>query len=283
MRREKALKRREALERAKREGSIVSFHHINLRDAFAKSMDLIDVIVDTGHNISQADGNSTEGESASGTTGRGTQVGCYRNFDHFASRDRRSNSSQPAPSLPIGAGPDGGLINPPPPPSPPPQQLLLDLPPVAQIGDELPGAQNDEQQPLTRSPGGYTSPAYLITSNRSVKFSDGFLKVKANVGAAPITSISRGREACSSPTSLAKRRGTTSLMTTAYSPKIFKIIIATPAVSVVSFYRQGHQQKSRQEIEKLDDLPSEFECCFCTSKCSIYRRISLLMNIISIQ
>ncbi|KAK9503002.1 hypothetical protein O3M35_011667 [Rhynocoris fuscipes] len=51
MRREKALKRREALERAKREGSIVSFHHINLRDAFAKSMDLIDVIVDTGHNL----------------------------------------------------------------------------------------------------------------------------------------------------------------------------------------------------------------------------------------
>ena len=53
MRRDKALKRREALDRAKREGSIVSFHHVNLRDAFAKSMDLIDVIVDTGECIGQ--------------------------------------------------------------------------------------------------------------------------------------------------------------------------------------------------------------------------------------
>ncbi|KAJ9579039.1 hypothetical protein L9F63_024858, partial [Diploptera punctata] len=35
------------------------------------------------------------------------------------------------------------------------------------------------------------------------------------------------------PQGLAKRRGTTSLTTTAYSPKIsFKIIIATPAVKV---------------------------------------------------
>ena len=50
MRREKAVKRKEALERAKREGAVVSFHHVNLRDAFAKSMDLVDVIVDTGMN-----------------------------------------------------------------------------------------------------------------------------------------------------------------------------------------------------------------------------------------
>jgi hypothetical protein len=108
--------------------------------------------------MSQADGNSTEAESASGTTSRGNQVGCYRNFDHFSTRHRRSNSSQPAPSLPIAAGPDGGLSNPPPlPPSPPAthQQLLLDLPPLA--------GETDEQQPLTRSPGDYTSPVSYLT------------------------------------------------------------------------------------------------------------------------
>uniref|UniRef100_A0A6R5ZFF2 BTB domain-containing protein n=1 Tax=Anopheles funestus TaxID=62324 RepID=A0A6R5ZFF2_ANOFN len=108
MRREKALKRREALDRAKREGSIVSFHHINLRDAFAKSMDLIDVIVDTGHNLSVADGNSTEeGDSVSG--GRNpamTGVGCYKNYKHSAGSRKRVNSQNDSFSQPMGASLD---------------------------------------------------------------------------------------------------------------------------------------------------------------------------------
>ncbi|XP_054723219.1 LOW QUALITY PROTEIN: potassium voltage-gated channel protein Shab-like, partial [Uloborus diversus] len=79
MRREKALKRREAMEKARRDGSIVTFRPVNLRDAFAKSMDLIDVLVDTQHNVSQVDAGSLEEDSLHYTT---TGTGCYRNHEH---------------------------------------------------------------------------------------------------------------------------------------------------------------------------------------------------------
>ncbi len=49
MRREKALKRRATLEKAKRTGSIVTARDINLRDNMVKSMELVDIVNEQGN------------------------------------------------------------------------------------------------------------------------------------------------------------------------------------------------------------------------------------------
>jgi hypothetical protein len=52
-RREKAMKRRENLEKAKKQGNIVSSRDINLRDSLAKSMDMVDIIYEQGKGPQQ--------------------------------------------------------------------------------------------------------------------------------------------------------------------------------------------------------------------------------------
>ncbi|KAF7488231.1 Potassium voltage-gated channel protein Shab [Sarcoptes scabiei] len=89
MRREKALKRKEALERARRDGSIVSFPHVNLRDTFVKSMELIDVIAEN-NNQQQIETNSIVDDVQANNTG----IGCYKNFDHFLKGGCLSNNTE---------------------------------------------------------------------------------------------------------------------------------------------------------------------------------------------
>ncbi|XP_035792484.1 potassium voltage-gated channel protein Shab-like isoform X3 [Anopheles albimanus] len=192
MRREKALKRREALDRAKREGSIVSFHHINLRDAFAKSMDLIDVIVDTGHNLSVADGNSTEeGDSVSG--GRNpamTGAGCYKNYKHSAGSRKRVNSQNDSFSQPMGASMDAEAA-PPYSPSMQHHNMMLDM------------DANEEQQLIIQETPQHEPPIMMATR-------------------AEVEELRR------------------------------QVALETTSTS----------KRDKSDAE----LPSEFECCFCTSK-----------------
>lgn len=101
-----------------------------------------------GHNLSHADGNSTEGESASGRNPAQTGTGCFRNYDHFPSRHRRSNSST-TPCLP---GSDG----PPVPGSPSSQRHLLDTGEEQNVA--LAPLVQDETRLLAGSPKGCLSP-----------------------------------------------------------------------------------------------------------------------------
>jgi len=87
VRKEKAVKRKAALDRAKEQGAIVSFHNVNLQEAFIKSMDLVDVIVDTGHNMSvlgsQVDVDMDESVPDPVPKHQGhTGTGCYKLHDH---------------------------------------------------------------------------------------------------------------------------------------------------------------------------------------------------------
>ncbi|XP_031633117.1 potassium voltage-gated channel protein Shab isoform X2 [Contarinia nasturtii] len=229
MRREKALKRREALDRAKREGSIVSFHHINLRDAFAKSMDLIDVIVDTekserrkktisnwqrltyalrglptGHNISHGDGNSSDGgDSIDNRNPSSTGFGCYKNYEHQSVLRNRDHLS--------------------------PQTSINELDGYDELTTQalFPGFQQRDRQPL---------PAILPPQDDVYQDAD---------ESQPLTSESQQ----DTPQHMANQ------------------MMVTPA-QVAELRRQiAIEHAAKHKREKVDsDVPTEFECCFCTTK-----------------
>ncbi|XP_050095856.1 potassium voltage-gated channel protein Shab isoform X2 [Anopheles aquasalis] len=227
MRREKALKRREALDRAKREGSIVSFHHINLRDAFAKSMDLIDVIVDTGHNLSVADGNSTEeGDSVSG--GRNpamTGAGCYKNYKHSAGSRKRVNSQVRS----------GWELSP------------LECCTLFNLTLWLPFSQNDSfSQPMGASIDAEAAPPY----SPSMQHHNMMLDMDANEEQQLIIQETPQHEP---PIMMATR---------AYYNNQWSHEEVEELRRQVALETSSTSKRDKSDAE----LPSEFECCFCTSK-----------------
>ncbi|XP_029313980.1 potassium voltage-gated channel subfamily B member 2 [Cottoperca gobio] len=100
-RQEKAIKRREALERAKRNGSIVS---MNLKDAFARSMELMDVVVEKGEDKTSLDNHLSPSRWGSSTMHASSET-------YLQTADNRNPEPQRSPRITINTNGSPQRIN----------------------------------------------------------------------------------------------------------------------------------------------------------------------------
>nr|CAD7205504.1 unnamed protein product [Timema douglasi] len=166
-------------------------------------------------------------------------------------RHRRSTSSQP----PL----DNLASPPPPPPSPPallpPPALLLDLAPTLQSSGDEDTAQegvSEESQPLTRSHGDLNSPVGTTSHTpRPSAYSE-----ERQPSGRPPNSVTTHTLYCGACYS--------NVYTT--SPRTIQQETLRKVMARLEECKDSSSKRDDKKLDKLEELPSEFECCFCASK-----------------